>query len=117
MSDHSIEAARAWLESIKEMLAYYDESGDQTEIHECALDITVRSGWVSLPSELEAEDYAILLSTGGPAVRIIGELRRGEPHTARLEHQDWFVPWTDLPLDGEDRAVVLRFAQQFYFVE
>ncbi|MEQ8849245.1 hypothetical protein [Botrimarina sp.] len=43
-----------------------------------------------------ATSYEILLTTGGPAVRIVGELDSyGEAESARLEVQDWGEPWTE----------------------
>jgi hypothetical protein len=63
-------------------------------------------------------EYQILLSFGGPSVRITGNLDTyGQPDTARLEYQDWGTPWTPLPLTAEEREDVLTFAQQFYYGE
>jgi hypothetical protein len=43
-------------------------------------------------------EYRILLCTGGPAVQITGNLSSyNEPAAATLQHQDWFLPWTDYP--------------------
>jgi hypothetical protein len=75
---------------------------------------------------MEWEEFNILLSTGGPAVRIMGELRYGEPYRAWLEVQDWFTPWTQYygtnnPDDPHSWAnqpsqdVLLTYARQFYF--
>jgi hypothetical protein len=74
----------------------------------------------------EAEEFNILLATGGPAVRIVGELDQGEPSRAWLEVQDWFTPWTEYvgttsksdPGMLENQAsqdVLLTYARQFYF--
>lgn len=41
---------------------------------ESALDFGVRSGWTNPAEKLEASEFMILLSTGGPSVRIVGEL-------------------------------------------
>src|ERR1035437_4802354 len=73
------------------------EAAEQT-IHEDALSVQVRSGWYQLGAAIEDTgpfEYEILLCTGGPACRIVGDLsEHGEPETARLEVQDWFQPWT-----------------------
>lgn len=45
--------------------------------------------------EWEATGYELLLTTGGPAVRIVGDLEDGEATRARLEVQDWGKPWTE----------------------
>ena len=64
-------------------------------IYEHPLSIDFRSGWGSDPQSLEAEEFQIMLCTGGPAVRIMGELGfDGEPDRAWLEYQDWGTPWT-----------------------
>mgnify|MGYP001559140860 CR=1 FL=1 len=118
--------ARAQLESIIELVSALNDSGDQedddaneaavTAIHEDALSVEVRSGWASPGAGLEPAEYCILLCTGGPAVRIIGDLDRySEPQTARLEYQDWGTPWTRYPVSGEEEDALLTYASQFYF--
>jgi len=89
-------------------------------IHENALDVEVNYGWHApggmYPTTGEfptPERFRILLCTGGPAVRITGELNGyGEPETARLEYQDWGTPWTVYTDYDYD---LLSFADQFYF--
>jgi hypothetical protein len=124
--------AQAQLESIREMvkaLREADESGDdaaleaaETTIREDALDVQVRSGWYSpggTDDEKKPQEFTILLCTGGPAVRIIGELDQyGQPETARIEHQDWFTPWTNYHLHmATDEEILLTYCRQFYFSE
>lgn len=77
----------------EERRQYHDEDDLRQSINEDPLSVQVRSGWANSPSEFEAEEYEILLCTGGPAVRIIGTLERfNEPDSAQLEYQDWFTP-------------------------
>lgn len=65
--------------------------------------------------DLSPDEYQILLSTGGPALRIVGELNAHcEPCSARLQHQDWGTPWTEY-LNGVDRDALLWFAGLFWF--
>lgn len=66
--------------------------------------------------EWEADKLELLLSTGGPAVRIMGELdESGEPSRAWLEVQDWWKPWTQyFPADGK---TLLTYCRCFYFAE
>jgi hypothetical protein len=60
----------------------------------------------------------ILLSTGGPALRIRGELDEyKQPYRAWLEYQDWFTPWTEYHGDNVDTDALLAFAAYFYFGE
>lgn len=94
------------------------ESEEQARerIQEDALSVEVRSGWTPLGDTLTADEFNILLTTGGPAVRIMGELDEyGEPRRAWLEVQDWFQPWMQyFPADQE---VLLAYARCFYFGE
>ena len=135
--------AQSWYQSIHDMIACLetsDESSDQHEaieqkIRESVLSVETRSDWQTTHFVNERgamfvpAEYRILLTTGGPALRLIGELdQHGEPKTAVLQIQDWFLPWTDYrPLsssqsgddkpyvDGDCEDVLLTFARQFYF--
>ena len=110
--NHSFNQARAQYESILELL----EDDDSDAILENALEISVRSDWYSPGDPGGAQEYFILLCTGGPAVRIYGELNQyHEPETAQLEHQDWGTPWTKYFDAEEDK--LLEYAQYYYFVE
>jgi len=65
-------------------------------IMEDPLSIQFRGGWHDRDSESEDEEFMILLTTGGPAVRIIGEFGQGRSiHRVYLQVQDWGTPWTD----------------------
>lgn len=107
--EHSLANALAWFQSIKEMVEALREDADirtdsdaaRDQILESVLSVEVRSGWYS-PAGGNADsapaEFRILLTTGGPACQLVGELNEhGEPETARLEHQDWGTPWTMLP--------------------
>lgn len=120
--------ALAQLQNIREMVnalnkaksAEDDEAIDQAReaIREDALSVDVRSGWQSVGDRHTVEEYRILLCTGGPAVQIKGDLDRwNQPHTARLQYQDWFTPWIDLEISSEDEATMLEYCNQFYFGE
>jgi hypothetical protein len=129
-----LEASNTYAEAVQDLANWDKENGEELqelrdEAGECkdrdealehitddALDVAVRSGW-STPGELEAEEYVILLCTGGPAVRIRGELNSyKEPKSAWLEYQDWGTPWEVLRL-GADEAAVLMYARCFFFGE
>lgn len=120
--------AASQLESIKEMVAALEAAEESRDddareealnaIHEDPLSVEVRSGWASSPSEFEAQEFQILLCTGGPAVRIIGELGQcNEPDRASLEYQDWFTSWERLPISKEDEEILLTYCRVFYFGE
>lgn len=86
-------------------------------IMESPLSVEVRSGWYAPGGQGDVEEFQILLSTGGPALRIMGELdEHKQPHRAWLEYQDWGTPWTHHYEQGFG-DVLLTFCQQFYFGE
>jgi hypothetical protein len=62
----------------------------------------------------EPVEYEIQLCWGGPAVRITGELHGHEPNTARLEYQDWFTPWQELPTSAVQKETMIEYARFFY---
>lgn len=129
---HAREAGAASLASIREMVKAYEEAEtaeDEEKIEEARrtieedpLSVQIRSGWMNpgdFPDKAEANEFEILLCTGGPAVRIVGRVgMHGEVDSdgyIALQHQDWFLPWVDAPL-GEDGAEVLRrYASFFYY--
>ena len=95
---------------------YRDDDDAREQIMEDPLSVLVRSGWYRPGETPEAEEYEILLSTGGPATRIIGQLDHDRaPSTATLQAQDWGTSWADyLPAN---ESVLLSYAECFYFGE
>lgn len=101
----------------------YEDALDR--IYDDPLELLVRSDWYRPGDRPDVPDeYKILLSTGGPATQIVGTLDEyGEPTSARLQAQDWFLPWTDIELDhyegpdGEDvdsEDTLLAYARCFF---
>lgn len=118
------EQARVQMETIAEMVKAYRAASEEDDndareeaeraIQEDPLEVSVRSTWVPPGEKMKAGEYLILLCTGGPAVRIVGEFNEhGEPTTAILEHQDWGTPWT--PYHQADEAILLEYAGCFCF--
>ena len=115
--------AAAWCETILDQLARLkvacrdsDETYDviREEIQQSALSLQVRSDWEELGTDLEPGELCILLSTGGPALRIVGDLGRFNcPKDCRMEYQDWGTPWTEYRAIGS--AVLDSWAAQFYW--
>jgi hypothetical protein len=94
-----------------------DEDDARQRIQDDPLSVQIRSGWYSPGETLEPGEFEILLCTGGPAVRIIGELGAyNEPSRAWLEFQDWGTSWTSYYEEGIG-ATLLEYAQHFYFGE
>jgi hypothetical protein len=76
----------------------------------------VRSDWVSVGGDFEPTEYKILLTTGGPAAQIVGELDEyKQPKTAQFQYQDWFKSWTTAHTTPEEDATLLEYAGFFYF--
>jgi len=93
-----------------------DQEEAQEMIQEDPLSVEVRSGWCNVGDTLEAEEFCILLCTGGPAVRLRGELDSyKQPCRAWMEYQDWGTPWTTYY--GAEQSVLLSYCQSFYFGE
>lgn len=109
----------AELERLESLLDEYDNADAAREsAQESALSVEVRSGWNAPGSGMEAEEFMILLSTGGPALRIRGELgEHAEPSRAWLEYQDWGTPWTEYNGQNYSASEVLEFCGVFYFGE
>ena len=86
-------------------------------IQESPLSVQVRSGWYSPGErEQEPEEFEILLETGGPALRIRGELdEHATPCRAWLEYQDWGTGWTKYRGEGLEHSNLMTFCEQFYF--
>lgn len=105
----------AELEELGEKPEWDNEEDAREAAQENALDVQVRSGWQGVGETLEADEFMILLCTGGPAVRIRGELDGGTPSRAWLEYQDWGTPWTHY--FGARQSVLVEYASIFYFGE
>jgi hypothetical protein len=85
-------------------------------IQEDALSVEVRSGWTPRGYTLTAEEFCILITTGGPAVRIRGVLDENcEPRRAWLEVQNWGTPWTQY-FDASQETL-LTYARCFSYGE
>ena len=87
----------------------------EEQLQETPLSVEVRSGW-GTPNDLEAAEYRIVLTIGGPSLSIQGDLSRyQEPCTAVMLMQDWGTQLTAYHQADED--VLVQFAQKFYFGE
>lgn len=120
------EAFNTWgLENSDELAELIDAAGDcedrddaEQRIQEDPLSVEVRSDWHAPGDDAAPTHFNILLCTGGPAVRILGELsEHGTPTRAWLEYQDWGTPWTERTNQPGDMDTLLTYAQQFYFAE
>ena len=91
-----------------------NEDDAREAIQNDPLEVMVRSDWTTPGEDLTPSEFTILLCTGGPAVRIMGELnQQGEPDRAWLEYQDWGTPWTRYY--GAESGVLVEYASHFIF--
>lgn len=106
-----------WAEELAELEAAAGDCESEEEarerIHEDPLSLQFRSDWCSSREGMEPAEFELLLGTGGPAVRIIGDINRGSPSRPRLQVQDWFQPWTEY-LDA-DEDILQAYCEVFYF--
>lgn len=113
----SIAEAEAVMDSIREFYAAWETAEDEEDLlqqmREYPAGYAVRSGWSAIGEALDPSEYCLTISGGGPSVRITGSFDlSGDASTARLEHQDWGTPWSELPLVADDEQTLLWFAQQ-----
>jgi hypothetical protein len=109
-------------EELKELqdIAIAGESENQDEarerIEQSVLSVEVRGDWHEPGAEDEGpSEFKITLTTGGPALRLCGDLNdHGEPTRAYLQYQDWGTPWTDFHGDITGDTL-LAFASCFFF--
>ena len=133
---HSERSARSQMESILEMYRAYwtieNSEADTVELDgqvfddvddiqeramESVLSVDVRSSWTAWGSEMEAEEFQIVLCTGGPEVVIHGRINQhDEPTDPVVNHRDWGTTYQAYYSDADDADDALDwFCRQFYF--
>lgn len=136
--NHAIENAKGWMLTIvefyhgfqaldsreKDVVEIDDELYDSVEkirerINELPLSVQVRDDWHDVGDKGEVMEFNMLLSTGGPALRIVGNLDQHVcPADPKLQWRDWGTPWTDYYSDLDDSDEALQwFVEQFYYGE
>ena len=125
-TNHALENAKGHVQSMVEdfkkdqlfeKIKDYDAQDQLREsVLNSALSVEFRSGWYSFgENDLKAKEFRILLSWGGPALRIIGELDNDFPENAQLQFQDWGIPWTDYEISEDQQRALNWFCNCFYF--
>ena len=107
-----------FLESLNVTTSEEEEEIEQIKesINNSALSVEFRSGWSTNPEELEIEEFKILLTWGGPALRVIGDLDQyKQAENIKLQFQDWGTPWTDYELTEKEEESLNWFCNCFYF--
>ena len=113
------ESAKCSIAGLRELLNLCADD-DDSPVQEDPLSVEVRSGWYSFGPDADAKpaEFCILLGTGGPASRIIGDLDDyGQPENPRFEYQDWGKDWTEARTTPEQDATMLEYCGHFYFGE
>ncbi|GCE65726.1 hypothetical protein OMCYN_01672 [cyanobiont of Ornithocercus magnificus] len=110
-------AARSFLNQHGLRDSIYDDVAEAIEeaMRESVLSVEVRSGWYS-PGWAQAEpvEFRLMLSSGGPALRITGDLSfHPYPRDCVMAYQDWDTPWTCY--DDVDRDALEWFCCLFYW--
>jgi hypothetical protein len=137
-NNHALRNAQAhisgWVDAFAKYQALDNEDAKEVELDgetvtdasditdrmlESALSVEVRDGWRTPGDRSDGpEEFKILVSTGGPAFRIIGELDQyNQPSNVRAEHQDWGTPWIEVELSNEEQEAVDWFTGLFYYGE
>ena len=84
-----------------------------------ALSVEFRSGWYSSLYDRvrigEPAEFKILLTWGGPALRVIGFFFIKSHINPKLQYQDWGTSWTDLEITGDQQKALNWFCNCFYF--
>ncbi len=131
--NHALNNAKGHIESIVENFeagSYIESSNPTTQEQEekleeikesilnSALSVEFRSGWSSNFNQLEIEQFKILLTWGGPALRVIGDLDQYKQcENIKLQFQDWGTYWTDYELTEKEEESLNWFCNCFYFGE
>jgi hypothetical protein len=119
---HAPDEARELSREARALMHEHEWDGDNREmvaetiedsLRESALSVEFRcSQWSNTASNLEPDEYRILLTYGGPALQITGAFdAHNGATTARLEWQDWWKPWTEY--HGVDEDALLWFCSLF----
>ena len=90
----------------------------EEELREEPLSVQVGTDeWVAVGEVLEPSKFELLMSTGGPAMRVVGSINcHGGASDAVVQWQDWFKPWTEYNNEQEALQEALEwFCDLFYF--
>jgi len=121
--------ARSKLDDIVRLVRIYGKTQERSDwtrgemiteaIEEMPLSVEVRTAWEApWQEDVKPAFFRLLLSTGGPAVQIVGDLDEfSQPESARIEGQDWFQPWEAINLSADETTALVSFASFFCFGE
>ena len=95
------------------------EKGNDEESEEARQRITEMPLEVATGKDFNGtRTFMILLGTGGPAMRITGDLDEyDQPEQAVYQFQNWGTKWTSANATKKEEKILLDFARYFYFEE
>ena len=102
-------------QQLQESNDYNQQDELRESVLNSALSIQFRSGWETHFENFKAKEFEILLSWGGPALRVIGEITDYGPVNPKLQFQDWGTPWTDFEITEDQQDALNWFCNCFYF--
>ena len=124
-TNYALENAKGHMQSMVEDFKkdkhFFDikDFDSQDELREnvlnSALSIQFRSGWETHYENFKAKEFEILLSWGGPALRVIGEITDYGSKNPKIQFQDWGTPWTDFEITEDQQDALNWFCNCFYF--
>jgi len=114
--DNAVEMALAWAVEIESLEFGNMTQSEVDDNRPDPLSIEVRSNWHCYSDTTPPMEYRIVLTTGGPAVQITGDLNdHNKPETAFLQCQNWFTHWQNVSLTDRQEEALLAYARSFYF--
>ena len=119
--NNAIGHMESMVEDFKKDKHFFDikDFDSQDELRESvlnsALSVQFRSGWATFKEDFEPEEFKILLSWGGPALRVIGEITDYGAENPKLQFQDWGTLWTDFQITEDQQDALNWFCNCFYF--
>ena len=111
MSEHiqivANESGTSYIENIQELYqAMDDPEVEQDKMNEIIDELESEPLSIQVKRQLE-----ILLSTGGPATRILYDI---DSEAVHYQFQDWFQPWTSAQLTAAQEDMLLEHVQRTY---
>ena len=87
-------------------------------VNETPLSLEVKADdWHTLGDtrELEPTKGRLLLSTGGPACQIVGDIEGDYMANVEIQFQDWGKPWESISTNSEQFDALQWFVEQFWW--
>jgi hypothetical protein len=109
-----------FVQQVSPLLAIVDDAASDADAYQDAIEqlqeepLSIER--ISTDWRAEEHEWEILLSTGGPAARIVVRTDRyGCVLRADYQFQDWFEPWTSA--ENQDEQLIRRYAETVGYYE